>query len=68
MAKFEDCASCAFHNVETEVCHDCEDADQWEEADLDDDDTDDVLRIVGSRPVFELKQVRQHDEEERIAA
>jgi len=31
-APFSDCESCAFHDSETVICDDCDDADQWEPA------------------------------------
>lgn len=32
MTRYDDCESCAFHETETVICDDCEDADQWEPA------------------------------------
>lgn len=32
MPRYDDCFSCAFHETETVICEDCDEADQWEPA------------------------------------
>lgn len=47
MRKFDDCDSCVFDGVESGVCIDCDDANQWEEdLDSDSDDASEALKIV----------------------
>lgn len=33
MPRYDDCESCAFYEIETVICDECEEADQWEPAD-----------------------------------
>ena len=47
MRKFSDCDSCVFDGVESEVCSECNDADQWEEdPERLNDEVSEVLKIV----------------------
>lgn len=33
MPRYDDCESCAFYQIETVICDECKEADQWEPAD-----------------------------------
>lgn len=52
--QYPDCESCVFVDMDTPICEECEDADQWEPA----DPMEATVAYATSRKVVKIKKAR----------
>lgn len=53
VCKYDDCESCVFADMDTPICDECEDGDQWEPA-----DPMECFGFVSSKKIIKVKRTR----------